>query len=139
MLLYLFENADAGGSLRIREFSCTSTSVVASEMPTTPVKPEVSGLTLDFNAYDKKVSLLSGEAGSVTVIAASYAGDDADRVLVSAVPTTVTLVEDGTVVANTSALTTRGADSVVIYLWNSLDGLQPIGAATVVDGVISAN
>ncbi len=102
-------------------------------------KPSVSALALDYNPADKKVTILSPAAEDLTVIAAAYAVDGANKTLISAIPADVTLVEDGSVVADTSKLSVKGANSVIIYLWSDMDGLQPLYAVYPVSGIISAN
>ncbi len=83
---------------------------------------EITEYAVDYNPYDKKVSVVSIKNAEATVIAAAYAGNK----LISAVPATVTLVQSDDVLADTSALSVQGADRVVIYLWSSISGLQPL-------------
>ena len=89
---------------------------------TTVVKPTVSEYVLDYNPYDKRVSVLSPETKTVTVIAAAYNGDQ----LVSAIPVNVGLVKDGSVLAKTEDLKVDGATSVKLFLWDNMGLLQPI-------------
>ncbi len=98
-------------------------------------RPEVEAMVVEFNAYDEKVTILSPEAETLTVIAAAYAGEK----LVSAAPVEVTLVEDGSVVAETGALSTEGADSVKIMLWSSLESVRPLYSVVDVKGSIATN
>ena len=92
------------------------------EKNTTVVKPTVSEYVLDYNPYDKRVSVLSPETKTVTVIAAAYNGDQ----LVSAIPVNVGLVKDGSVLAKTEDLKVDGATSVKLFLWENMGLLQPI-------------
>ncbi len=95
----------------------------------------LSDFSVDYNAYDKKVSVASPVSGSACVLVASYLGDT----LVSAVPKTVTLVAHDDVLVDTSALRAEQADRVVIYLWDSDSSLQPLCEAQKVLGAIETN
>ncbi len=95
----------------------------------------LSEFAMDYNAYDKKVSVASPVDGSAYVLVASYQGDK----LVSAAAKTVTLAAHDDVLADTSELSTLGADSVVLYLWDGADTLKPLCESQKVLGAISAN
>lgn len=101
----------------------------------TLTKPEVSAYALDYNAYDKKVSVLSPEARTVTVVAAAYAGD----ALVSVMPVEVTLAEDGSVLADTGDLNVENATGVKLFLWSDMADLIPLHEPTLISDVLSAN
>ena len=102
-------------------------------------KTPVADLSLDYNAFDKKVTVLSPDAQDAVVIAAGYAYIDGCKTLVSVAPVAVTLVADGSVVADTSAFSVAGATSVILYLWNNLTELQPLTQPISVQGSLSTN
>ena len=91
-------------------------------------------MSIDYNAFDKKVTVLSPDAGSAVAIAASYNGD----VLVDAKLVDVTFVEDGSAVADTSELVTTGASKVRVYLWKDIKTLVPVCVPKDVTSVVSA-
>ncbi len=97
-------------------FSCTKSVV----------KEAVSDIALDYNAFDKKVTIVSPAAQDAVVVAAAYTGTGAEAKLVNALPVPATLVEDGSVTIDLSALDAAGATDVKLYLWNSETGLQPL-------------
>ncbi len=121
-----------GNIVELRDVNSSQVTLETISTPTyvPETAPEVSAMAIDYNAFDKKVNILSPDAKDLTVIAAAYAVNGANKTLISAVPADVTLVADGSVVADTSALSTAGANSVVIYLWSDATStLQPVCAA----------
>ena len=95
----------------------------------------LSEFAMDYNAYDKKVSVASPVDGSAYVLVASYQGDK----LVSAAAKTVTLTANDDVLADTSELSTLGADRVILYLWDGTGTLKPLRESQKVLGAITAN
>jgi len=106
-------------------FSCTQPMV----------KETVTATSLDYNAFDKKVTVVSPAAKSATVIAASYSGTEGNATLISAVPVPATLAEGGSVTVDTSALNVSGASFIKLYLWDSTTGLKPLVASAYVSDV----
>jgi len=95
----------------------------------------LSAYSLDYNAYDKKVSVASPIDGEAVVIVASYCGDK----MISAVPTPVTLQKNDDVLADTSKLNVTGADRVSLFLWDGLDTIEPLIEKTLLTSGLTAN
>lgn len=125
-VLYFQADEDASTGVGIDEIFFYS---IKEEVPAT-----VSALSLDYNAYDKKVCVLSPVSGNAMVLAASYKED----VLVDVKPVGITLVANGTATVETG-LNTTGADKVSVYLWDANGNMIPMCDPNNITGIISAN
>ena len=95
----------------------------------------ISNFSMDYNPYDKKVSVASPVGGTAKVIVASYMGNQ----MISATMEDVSLKEHDDVLADTSELLVNGADRVVVYLWEGLGTLKPLCESVVIEDMISTN
>lgn len=137
-------NMNYCGEVSGRKVSCisiseyhTSADIVMNYINCTKdiEKEAVTATSMDYNAFDKKVTVVSPAAKSATVIAASYSGTEGNATLISAVPVPATLAEGGSVTVDTSALDISGASFIKLYLWDSTTGLKPLVASAYVSDV----
>lgn len=96
-------------------------------------KGEITQIAADYNAYDKKISIVSHENIDANVFAASYCGDK----MLSAAIDEVTLKKNDDVLADTSLLNVQGAEYVNIYIWG--ENIIPICEKIEVKGMLDAN
>ncbi len=130
-------NDDTGnysGNLKLSSFNCSSESTFTTPTLQPEALTEVKAFAADYNAFDKKVNLQTAEAGSATLILASYNDD----VLVSAIPVPVTYTAGGSQNISFADFNTTGADDVRLFMWSDATGtLQPLRAEIPVDAVSS--
>ena len=89
---------------------------------------------LDYNAYDKKITIFSPENRSATVFAAAYN----NGLLVSLAFSNEALLKDTGVLCDLSELETVDASQVKVFIWDSVTSLVPVTEQLNVQGVLNA-